>query len=68
MKSLVSLVLLLGAYATLATVPISSVQRKSNLPTVANKFIVEVDEVANIPTTKRSVESVRFLCNISTSP
>ncbi|KXN90796.1 Minor extracellular protease vpr [Leucoagaricus sp. SymC.cos] len=58
MKGLVSLSLLLGVCSAFATVPLSSVQRKTNIPTVANKFIVEVDDVADIPTPKRSIESL----------
>ncbi|KAF9446345.1 subtilisin-like protease [Macrolepiota fuliginosa MF-IS2] len=57
MKSPTSLVLLLSACSAFAAFPISSVPRKSNLPTVANKFIVEVNDVANIPTAKRSLAS-----------
>ncbi|KAL0956650.1 hypothetical protein HGRIS_002782 [Hohenbuehelia grisea] len=43
----------LGASSVLASVPISSVKRVTNLPTVPNKFIVEVDSLSNIPS-KRS--------------
>lgn len=61
MKSLKSLVLLLGVYSTFAAVPISRVQRKTKLPTVPNKFIVEVDNAAHIPNPKRSTESVCYV-------
>ncbi len=61
MKSLASLVFLLSVCSTFAAVPLSSVQHKTNLPIVPNKFIVEVDNVANIPNFKRSVESVGCL-------
>ncbi|KXN90803.1 Minor extracellular protease vpr [Leucoagaricus sp. SymC.cos] len=54
MKSRVFLSVLLSACFVLATVPLSSIQRKTNVPTIANKFIVEVDDVADIPAEKRS--------------
>ncbi|TFK44150.1 pyrolysin [Crucibulum laeve] len=47
---------LLCASSAFAVVPLSSVKRESNLPTVSNKFIVEVDTLADIPT-KRSLET-----------
>ncbi|KAF8070083.1 pyrolysin [Lyophyllum atratum] len=55
MKSLTWVVVpsLLSAGLAFGAVPLSSVKRVSNLPTVPNKFIVEVDTVANIPN-KRS--------------
>ncbi|KAJ3534438.1 hypothetical protein NMY22_g6922 [Coprinellus aureogranulatus] len=40
---------LLGASVVLAAVPFSAVKRVSNIPTIPNKFIVEVDTTANIP-------------------
>lgn len=49
---------LLGASAVLAAIPLSSIQRVSNAPTVPNKFIVEVDTTANIPN-KRAYARVR---------
>lgn len=42
--------LLIYATLALATVPLSSVKRLTNLPLVPNKFIVEVDTSAHIPT------------------
>ncbi|KAG5639025.1 hypothetical protein H0H81_007638 [Sphagnurus paluster] len=44
----------------LGAVPLSSVKRVSNQPTVANKFIVEVDTLANIPN-KRDLSAHEFL-------
>ncbi|EKM75550.1 hypothetical protein AGABI1DRAFT_79685 [Agaricus bisporus var. burnettii JB137-S8] len=60
MKSLVlSLVWLLNVYPTFAAIAsISDIPLKSNLPTVSNKFIIEVDEAANIPPSKRFTESL----------
>ncbi|KAI0045501.1 subtilisin-like protease [Auriscalpium vulgare] len=57
MKSLsgIFVQLALASYA-LATIPISSVERKTNLPFIPNKFIVEVDTAADIPG-KRSDEA-----------
>lgn len=49
---------LLCAGSALASVPLSSVKKGTNLPFVPNQFIVEVDTAANIPT-KRSL-TVRF--------
>ncbi|CAA7260654.1 unnamed protein product [Cyclocybe aegerita] len=46
---------LLSTYSAFAAVPISAIRKTSNLPTVANKFIIEVEELANIPN-KRSFE------------
>ncbi|KAG9220554.1 hypothetical protein CCMSSC00406_0004010 [Pleurotus cornucopiae] len=43
----------LSAGCALAVTPLSSVKRVTNLPIVANKFIVEVDSTSDIPT-KRS--------------
>ncbi|KDQ27552.1 hypothetical protein PLEOSDRAFT_1112600 [Pleurotus ostreatus PC15] len=44
---------ILSAGCALAVTPLSSVKRVTNLPIVANKFIVEVDSTSDIPT-KRS--------------
>ncbi|PPQ89471.1 hypothetical protein CVT25_011997 [Psilocybe cyanescens] len=41
------------ATSTLAAFPIANVKKVTTLPTVANKFIVELDDIANIPN-KRS--------------
>lgn len=60
MKSFVYFTLihsLLGA-SVLAAVPLSSVKRVSNVPTIPNKFIVEVDTLAAIPN-KRAYARVR---------
>ncbi|KAF8149475.1 pyrolysin [Crassisporium funariophilum] len=57
MKSATFLALLhsfLSASSAFAAFPISSVKKESNLPTVPNKFIIEVDELSNIPNVKRS--------------
>lgn len=56
MKSLTWTLLptVLGAGLALAKVPLSSVKRISNTPTVPNRFIVEVDSLASIPNGKRS--------------
>lgn len=59
MRGLKSLILLLGVCSTFAAVPISRVQRKTKLPFVPNKFIVEVEDATDIPNSKRSFESVR---------
>ncbi|KAI0045483.1 subtilisin-like protease [Auriscalpium vulgare] len=57
MKSLSGIVVLLAlASHASATIPISSIERKTNLPFVPNKFIVEVDTAADIPG-KRSDEA-----------
>ncbi|GLB37011.1 putative subtilisin-like protein [Lyophyllum shimeji] len=45
---------ILSAGLALGTVPLSSVKRVSSLPTVQNKFIVEVESLSNIPS-KRSL-------------
>lgn len=49
---------LLAAGLVYGTFPISQVQRVTNVPTVPNQFIIEVDTIANIPT-KRSFSRVR---------
>lgn len=49
---------LLTAGWVYGTFPISQVQRVTNVPTVPNQFIIEVDTIANIPT-KRSFSRVR---------
>jgi hypothetical protein len=50
---------LLSASLVHGVFPISQVKKgNNNLPTVPNKFIIEVDSLANIPT-KRSFERVR---------
>lgn len=55
MKSLsIILPVLWSASVALATIPLSSIKRVSNLPTVANKFIVEVDSLSNFIPNKRS--------------
>lgn len=48
-----TLIPLLWATSALATVPLSSVKRVTNLPIVQNKFIVEVDNSADIPQAAR---------------
>lgn len=57
MKGLVSSVLLLSVCFAFASVPISSIKPGSNLPVIPNRFIVEVDEAADIPPSKRSFET-----------
>ena len=57
MKTLQVFVQLALAGLVLGKIPLSSVQRKTSLPIVPNKFIVEVDSEADIPG-KRSLESV----------
>ncbi|KAF8149470.1 pyrolysin [Crassisporium funariophilum] len=52
---------LLGASSALATFPISSVKRVSNLPIVPNKFIIEVTSLTDIPSKRsytRSLDAV----------
>lgn len=52
---------LLGASSVLAAVPLSSVKRVSNAPTIPNKFIVEVDTSAQIPNKRayaRTIDAV----------
>lgn len=68
MKSLTHLVFLLSVCSAFAIVPLSSIQRKTNLPNVPNNFIVEVDNIADIPNVKRSVESVCCLSIVLLSP
>lgn len=48
----------LSISSAFAVFPLSSVKRVSNLPTVPNRFIVEVDSLSDIPG-KRSLEGVR---------
>lgn len=54
---------LLSASLVFGVVPISSVKRVSNQATVPNKFIIEVDNLSNIPT-KRSFTRVRPIFDI----
>ncbi|KAI0049847.1 pyrolysin [Auriscalpium vulgare] len=56
MRSPSALVQLALATHVLATIPISGIERTTNLPYVPNKFIVEVDSAADIPG-KRSNEA-----------
>ncbi|TDL26098.1 subtilisin-like protease [Rickenella mellea] len=48
------LTLLISASLSFATVPLSSIQRVTTAPIIPNKFIVEVEDVSQIPT-KRSM-------------
>ncbi|KAJ3556468.1 hypothetical protein NP233_g11971 [Leucocoprinus birnbaumii] len=56
MRGLVLSILFLNICPAFSVVPLSSVQRKSNLPVLPNTFIVEVDDVADIPPSKRSLQ------------
>ncbi|KAJ3557998.1 hypothetical protein NP233_g11597 [Leucocoprinus birnbaumii] len=57
MRGLVLSTLFLSICPAFSVVPLSSVLRKSNLPVLSNRFIVEVDDVANIPPSKRSFQT-----------
>ncbi|RDB16703.1 Minor extracellular protease vpr [Hypsizygus marmoreus] len=65
MKSFVWLIApsLLSTGLVLSAVPLSSVKRESNLPTVANKFIVEVDTLSSIPD-KRDLSPHEYLYEV----
>ncbi|KAF9467400.1 pyrolysin [Collybia nuda] len=56
MKSLSAIFLLVlwSASTALAAVPLSSIKRVSNVPIVANKFIVEVEDLSSFSPNKRS--------------
>lgn len=64
MKSFGALTLLLSVCSVSAVVPLSNVQRKTNLPIVPNRFIVEVDNVGDVPNQKRGIVSVGCFCVI----